>query len=78
MCFIKSAVWYLFIVTGQAKTCWFMQREQKAEAAFTFHKSGDRPVGAKLQKSTESLCLLVTLLENWSLKNKENYVYYNK
>lgn len=41
-----------------------MQREQKAEAAFTFHKSGDRPVGAKLQKSTESLCLLVTLLEN--------------
>lgn len=60
MCFTKSVVWCLFIVNGQAKTCWFMQHEQKAEATFTFHKSDGRPVDAKLQKSTESLQLLVT------------------
>jgi len=37
-----------------------MQHEQKAEATLTFHKSDDRPVGAKLQKPTESLQLLET------------------
>lgn len=60
MFFIKSVVWCLFFVNGQARTCRFMQHEQKGEATCTFHKSDDRPVDAKLQKSTESLQLLVT------------------